>query len=110
MTLCRFYPGEIFFPQQGLRRPYAVVASLKNERIACRSDSRRRVRSEPFGVRAPKTLRRAPRFPAACSASKPELALEQLVHRLRVGLAAGGLQHLPDEPTERLRIGFQIGN
>jgi hypothetical protein len=33
MALCRFYPGEIFFPQQPLRRHHAVVGSIKNERI-----------------------------------------------------------------------------
>ena len=35
-------------------------------------------------------------------ASKPELRLEQVVHRLRIGLAAGGLHHLADEPAEQL--------
>jgi len=43
MTLCRFCPGEIFFPQQPLRGPSAAVASLKNERIARQSDSHRGV-------------------------------------------------------------------
>jgi hypothetical protein len=33
MTLCRFYPGQIFFPQWPLRRHHAVVVSIKNERI-----------------------------------------------------------------------------
>jgi hypothetical protein len=33
MTLCRFYPGQNFFPQQPLRTHHTVVVSIKNERI-----------------------------------------------------------------------------
>src|SRR5262249_49652675 len=39
-----------------------------------------------------------------CERSEAELALEQVVDRLRIGFAAGRLHHLADEPAERLRL------
>ena len=44
----------------------------------------------------------------ACTASKAELALEQVVHGLRIGLAAQCFHHLTDEPHHRLRIGLRL--
>jgi len=35
MTLCRFYPGQNFFPQPRSQRPCAVVLAIENERIVC---------------------------------------------------------------------------
>jgi len=37
--------------------------------------------------------------------SDAELGLEQVVDRLRIGLAAGRLHHLSDEPADQLRLG-----
>src|SRR5947209_18551832 len=43
-------------------------------------------------------------------ALNPELGLEQLVHRLRIGLAARDFHHLSDKPADRLRIGLGVGD
>ena len=92
-----------------------MVASVKNERIerqlirimtlgawitTRRSEAdRREARAKLFAARPNSRIN-------ACSASKSELGLEEVVHRLRIGLTAGRFQHLSDEPPERLRIGF----
>ena len=101
-------------PFRGIAR---TVHSIKNERIerqvirvatCVERVHRNRSRAKRFRVHAretfspPRALTRS-----ACSASKSELALEQFVHGLRVGLAAGGLHHLSDEPADRLRVGFR---
>ena len=36
---------------------------------------------------------------------QPKLPLQQFVHRLRVGLAAGGFHHLADKPAEHFGFG-----
>ena len=46
------------------------------------------------------------------SLSQTQLLRHQIVHRRRVGLAAGGFQHLSDEPAGQFRIGvglFDLG-
>src|SRR5439155_1802272 len=40
--------------------------------------------------------------------SDPELRLQEIVHGLRIGLAAGRLHHLTDEPAGELRPGFRL--
>ena len=40
--------------------------------------------------------------------SDTEFALEQLVHGLWIGLAAGRLHRLPDEPADHRRLGFRL--
>ena len=44
------------------------------------------------------------------SRSETELLLEQVIDGLRVGLAARRLHHLADEPADRLRVGFGVGD
>src|SRR5512140_1179488 len=45
-----------------------------------------------------------PRPPAL--RSDAELALEQFIDRLRVGLAGGSFHHLTDEPADQRRLGL----
>src|SRR4030095_3951602 len=40
--------------------------------------------------------------------SDAELRLQEIVDRLRVGLAARRLHHLADEPAGELRLGFRL--
>src|SRR5437868_5683301 len=42
--------------------------------------------------------------------SDTELGLEQIVDGLRIGFAAGRLHHLADEPLDRRRLDFNLGN
>src|SRR5205823_10910241 len=55
-------------------------------------------------------------FHAPCSRtlvadrSDVELALEQLVDRLRIGLPSGCSHHLADEPADHRRLGFRLGD
>src|SRR5438132_3372650 len=37
-----------------------------------------------------------------------ELRLQEIIHSLRIGLAAGLLHHLADEPAGELRLGFRL--
>jgi hypothetical protein len=42
--------------------------------------------------------------------SDAELGFQEIVDGLQVGLAAGGLHHLTDEPAERLRLRLGLGD
>jgi hypothetical protein len=42
--------------------------------------------------------------------SDADLLLEQIVDRLRIGLAARRLHHLADEPADRFRVRFGVGD
>jgi hypothetical protein len=42
--------------------------------------------------------------------SQPELLLQTIVDRLRVGLAAARLHHLPDEPADQRRLRLRLGD
>src|SRR5580704_8296101 len=44
------------------------------------------------------------------SGSDAEALLQELVDRLRVGLATRSLHHLADEPADRLRIGLGVAD
>src|SRR5262245_51174750 len=46
--------------------------------------------------------------PAGLGLSDPQLLLQQLVHRLRVGLAGGRFHDLADEPAERRGLGLHL--
>src|SRR4051812_43368699 len=46
--------------------------------------------------------------PSSRATSDAKFGFEQIVHRLRVCLAAGRLHHLPDKPADELRLGFRL--
>src|SRR5260221_1728669 len=55
---------------------------------------------------APKSRRSRP----VTGRSDAEFRFQDIVHGLRVGLAAGRLHHLADEPAGELRLGFGLGH
>ena len=68
-----------------------------------RGDIFSRVRRPPGdGIGRPSDCR------AAASASDAELALDEIVDRARVGLAARRLHHLTHEPTRNRRLGLGL--
>jgi hypothetical protein len=90
------------------------------------TDSRRRRRSRPcaasresaakeiFGIDLANAETPQPSFSRAArrrtSRSDADALLEQIVDRLRIGLATRSLHHLADKPADRLRIGLGVAD
>jgi hypothetical protein len=90
------------------RSPRTVFLRIAEHRFATsarRSDGKRGARWAVETVQ-----RRHDRATKALDASRSdaELGLQQVVDRLRIGLAARRLHHLANEPADQLRLGFRL--
>jgi hypothetical protein len=93
-------------PQQ--RSPRTVFLRIAEHRFAT---SARRSDGERGARWAVETIQlRHDRAAKALDASRSdaELGLQQVVDRLRIGLAARRLHHLAHEPADQLRLGFRL--
>jgi hypothetical protein len=101
-----------FFPQgprlraraaeSGSNRPnrLGVIRARHRTRDGGRGTKSRRRRSTSGKI----SQRFVPALSVRLRSSEAELGLEQIVHRFRIGLAAGRLHHLTDEPTRERRL------
>jgi hypothetical protein len=101
-------------PRRGKKRANRCPTDSRAAPLAAARSAARRPSEDDSRVRfacaRPRRLWRERSGAAEPPRSDAELGLEEIVDRLRVGLAAGRFHHLADEPADRFRVRLRVGD